>query len=103
MIRAVRVAVCGVALAAALAGCKKDDDSGATNLGPVNVDTANNTPMDGMSDEQLKRQAQALTPEQAAAAGVAVDTTIHVENLDNSDSTAAGAATHDTAARSAKQ
>jgi len=103
MTGAVRVAVCGVALAAVLAGCKRDDDTGATNLGPVHVDTANNTPMDGMSDEQLKRQAQALTPEQAAAAGMPVDTTIHDENLGSSDSTRAGAAGGDTSARAAKQ
>ncbi|HKP73930.1 MAG TPA: hypothetical protein VJT67_00245 [Longimicrobiaceae bacterium] len=98
MTGAVRVAVCGVALALALGGCKRDDDTGATNLGPVHIDTANNTPMDGMSDEQLKRQAQALTPEQAAAAGMPVDTTIHEENLGSSDSTSS-----DTTARAAKQ
>ena len=103
MTGAVRVAVCGVALAAALAGCKRDDDTGATNLGPVHVDTANNTPMDGVSDEQLKRQAQALTPDEAAARGMAVDTTIHEENLGSSDSTPARAATTDTAGRAAKQ
>lgn len=95
--RAVRVAGCGVALAAVLAGCGKRDEGGATNLGPVHVDTANNTPMDGVSDEQLKAQAQALTPEEAAARGVSVDTTIHVENLGSSDSTPAGAANNDTA------
>lgn len=99
MIRAVRVAGLGMALAAVLAGCKKDDEGGASNLGPVNVDTANNTPMDGVSDEQLKSQAQALTPEEAAARGVAVDTTIHVENLGSSDSTPAGAANNDTATK----
>ena len=84
MMRAVRVAGCGVVLAAAVlaAGCSRgDDDGGASSLGPVHVDTANDVPMDGVSDEQLKRQAQALTPEEAAARGVAVDTTIHVENL----------------------
>jgi len=102
MTGAVRVAMCGVALAAMLVGCKQGDEGGASSLGPVNVDTANNTPMDGMSDEQLKRQAQALTPEQAAAAGMAVDTTIHVENL-GSDSASAGAANNDSAAKAAKQ
>jgi hypothetical protein len=98
MIRAVRVAGCGLVLAAVVAaGCGKgDDEGGASSLGPVNVDTANNTPMDGVSDEQLKQQAQALTPEEAAARGVAVDTTIHVENLGSADSTPAGAANNDT-------
>ena len=99
MIRAVRIAGYGVVLAAVLAGCGKRDEGGATNLGPVHVDTANNTPMDGVSDEQLKRQAQALTPEEAAARGVSVDTTIHVENLGSSDSTPAGAANNDTAGK----
>jgi hypothetical protein len=102
MIRAVRLVGCGVALAAALAGCRKADDTGATNLGPVHIDTANNTPLDGVSDEQLKRQAQALTPEQAAAAGMAVDTTIHDENL-GSDTTPPRAAGSDTTAKAAKQ
>jgi hypothetical protein len=101
MIRAVRAAGCGVVLAVAVlaAGCEKGDEGGATNLGSVHVDTANNTPMDGVSDEQLKTQAQALTPEEAAARGVAIDTTIHVENLGSQDSTPAGAANNDTATR----
>lgn len=84
MIRAIRAAGCGLALAAVLAGCGRDEEGGAADVGSVRVDTANTTPMDGVSDEQLKRQAQALTPEEAAARGVAVDTTIHVENLGSS-------------------
>ena len=51
------------------------------------------------SPRSVKSQAQALTPEEAAARGVAVDTTIHVENLGSSDSTPAGAANNDTATR----
>jgi hypothetical protein len=92
-----RVAGCGLVMATlVLAGCKHEDEGGgASNLGPVQVDTANSTPMDGVSDEQLKRQAQALTPEEAAARGVAVDTTIHVENLGSEDSTPARPATGD--------
>src|SRR5215207_6304541 len=102
MMRGVRLTGCGVVLAAAVlaAGCKQDE-GGASDLGPVHVDTANNAPMDGVSDEQLKRQAQALTPEEAAARGVAVDTTIHVENLGSQDSTPAGAANNDTATKAA--
>ena len=98
MIRAVRLTGRGVLLAMVVlaAGCRKDDDGASGDLGPVHVDTANNTPMDGMSDDQLKAQAQALTPEEAAARGVAVDTTIHVENLGSQDSTPAGAANNDT-------
>lgn len=102
MTRAGRFAGCGLVLAAvALAGCSKSDDEATGNLGGVQVDTANNLPLDGVSDGQLKEQAQALTPEQAAAAGVAVDTTIHIENLSSSDSTPAGAANNDTATQAA--
>lgn len=90
-----------LSLAVLAAGCRKDDDAASGDLGPVHVDTANNTPMDGVSDDQLKSQAQALTPEEAAARGVAVDTTIHVENLGSSDSTPAGAANNDTATKAA--
>jgi hypothetical protein len=97
MTKAARFAGCGLVLASvALAGCKKHDEGNATDLGAVKVDTANNQPLDGVSDTQLKAQAQALTPEQAAAAGVAVDSTIHVENLGSEDSTPAGAANNDT-------
>jgi len=100
MTKAVRFAGCGLVLATvALAGCKKHDDADASNLGAVHVDTANDQPMDGVSDTQLKSQATALTPEQAAAQGVTVDSTIHVENLGSQDSTPAGAANNDTATR----
>ena len=101
MKRAVRLAGCGLLAAAVLAGCKKKDgdEVSGSNAG-VTVDTSDNTPMTGMSDEELKKQAQALTPEQAAAQGVAVDTTIHIENLGSQDSTPAGAANNDTAAKS---
>jgi hypothetical protein len=102
MTKAARFAGCGLVLAAvALAGCKKKDEGNATDLGSVKVDTANNQSMDGVSDTQLKSQAQALTPEQAAAAGVAVDSTIHVENLGSEDSTPAGAANNDTSTATA--
>ncbi|HYH79800.1 MAG TPA: hypothetical protein VEX86_08380 [Longimicrobium sp.] len=98
MTRAARFAGCGLMLAAvALAGCKKEGDANASDIGAVNVDTANNQSLDGVSDTQLKAQAQALTPEQAAAAGVAVDTTIHMENMSSADSTPGGAANNDTA------
>src|SRR4051812_1519484 len=100
MRRAGRIAGCGLVLAAVVAGgCRKGGDDDRANGPPVQVDTANNAPMDGVSDEQLKSQAQALTPEEAAARGVAVDTTIHVENLGSSDSTPAGAANNDTTTR----
>lgn len=100
MTRRVRAAGCAVVLAAAvLAGCgKKNAEANAANTGPAKIDTANNTPMDGVSDAQLKAQAQALTPEQAAAQGM-VDTTTHIEDLGSQDSTPAGAANNDTATK----
>jgi hypothetical protein len=99
MRRAGRIAGCGLVLAAVVAGgCRKGGDDDRANGPPVQVDTANNAPMDGVSDEQLKSQAQALTPEQAAAAGM-VDTTTHIEDLGGQDSTPAGAANNDTATK----
>jgi hypothetical protein len=88
--------------AAVLAGCHRqtEEERAAAAAGPVKVDTADNAPLNGVSDEQLKAQAQALTPEQAAAAGMAQDS-IHVEDLGDQDSTPAGAAKRDTAARAA--
>ena len=54
------------------------------------VDTTNADALDGLSSEQVSAKAEALTPEQAAARGIAVDTSIHVENL-SPDSASAGA------------
>jgi hypothetical protein len=94
-----RLAGCGLLLAAAvLGGCKKGGDDDRTAGPPVQVDTSDNTPMNGVSDEQLKEQAKALTPEQAAAQGL-VDTTTHIEDLGGQDSTPAGAANNDTATK----
>jgi hypothetical protein len=76
-----RIAGCGLLVAAALlAGCrKKSDPQNAAAAPPVHVDTTDNNPMDGVSDQQLEAKAQALTPEQAAAQGM-VDTTTHLED-----------------------
>ncbi|HSU14650.1 hypothetical protein [Longimicrobium sp.] len=101
MTRAGRIAGCGMVLAAVVAGgCKRGGDDDRASGPPVQIDSANNQPMDGVSDEQLKQQAQALTPEQAAAAGM-VDTTTHIEDLGGQDSTPAGAANNDTATKAA--
>jgi hypothetical protein len=91
MRQGVRRAGCGLLLAAALAACKQGDD-GQTGLGTVRVDTANPSPLDGVSDTELQRQAQGLTPEQAAAQGVAVDTSIHIEEVGDSTAPAPAAA-----------
>jgi hypothetical protein len=94
-----RIAGCGLMAAAALlGGCRKGGDNDRAAGPPVQVDTADNTPMNGVSDEQLKEQAKALTPEQAAAQGM-VDTTTHIEDLGGQDSTPAGAANNDTATK----
>ena len=102
MRRAGRMLGCVALLAlVGVAGCKRQPPDNSTSLGPVHVDTANTTPLDGMSDEQLKNQAQALTPEQAAARGM-VDTTTHIEDLgDDSAAPAAPAARRDSAATQA--
>ncbi|HEU4457035.1 MAG TPA: hypothetical protein VFR81_28460 [Longimicrobium sp.] len=72
-----------------LAGCRGGGD--AEDAGPaVAVDTANKDWTDGLSATQVQEQAREMTPEQAAAAGVAVDTSIHMENLGNSDSAFVG-------------
>jgi hypothetical protein len=96
MSRAGRWSGCAV-LALVVAACGHKEQDNASSLGPVHVDTANTDPRDGVSDAQLKEQAQALTPEQAAARGM-VDTTTHIEDLGGSDTTPAGAANNDTVA-----
>jgi hypothetical protein len=96
-----RLAGCGLLLAAAvLGGCRKGGGDDRNAGPPVQVDTSDNTPMNGVSDEQLKEQAKALTPEQAAAQGM-VDTTTHIEDLGGQDSTPARAANNDTATKAA--
>jgi hypothetical protein len=67
-----------------LAGCREEE--GADDGPAVSVDTANKDWTDGLSNTQVQEQAREMTPEQAAAAGMAVDTSIHMENLGNSDS-----------------
>jgi hypothetical protein len=71
------------------AGCGR---SGESDTAPAaHVDTTNADALDGMSSREVQAQAEALTPEQAAARGIAVDSTIHVENLSSQDSTPPGA------------
>jgi hypothetical protein len=74
-----------LALAAALllAACGRGGEKGA---GPVKMDTTNKEWEDGLSSQQVQTEAKALSPEQAAQMGMAVDTTIHLEALDARDS-----------------
>ena len=68
----------------AAGACKKTDADAAA--GPAQVDTTNEDWQDGMSASQVQDSARALSPEEAAQAGLAVDTSIHLEQLDARDS-----------------
>jgi hypothetical protein len=61
---------------ALLAACGRggDDDAGAARM-----DTANASWEDGLSAQQVETEARALSPEEAEAQGLTVDTTIHLE------------------------
>lgn len=67
-----------------LAACPGAGDD--AEIGAVKMDTANAQWEDGMSAEQVEEEAAALSPEQAARMGIAVDTSIHLEQLDSRDS-----------------
>ena len=60
-----------------LAACPGRGDRNGVDAA-VRMDTTNEDPLDGLSAEQLERDAEPLTPEQAAQMGI-VDTTIHLE------------------------
>ena len=66
----------------ALAACGKGEKEDAAPDAGAAIDTLNDNPLDGVSQEQIQRQATPMTPEQAEQMGI-VDTTIHVENLEN--------------------
>jgi hypothetical protein len=75
-----------LALAAALlvAACGRGGDKAAG--GPAKMDTTNKEWEDGLSSRQVETEAKALSPEEAAQMGIAVDTSIHLEALDARDS-----------------
>ena len=60
--------------------------------GAAKMDTANAQWEDGLSAEQVESEAKALSPEEAARMGIAVDTSIHLEQLDGRDTVAGGGA-----------
>lgn len=72
--RMTRLAAVAVLLLAPplLAGCGAGEEPAAAPAG----DAA----MEGLSPEQIRQQAESMSPEQAAELGI-VDTTIHVEQL----------------------
>jgi hypothetical protein len=65
------------AVVLALAACPGRGDPAAEDA--ARIDTTNENPLDGLSAEQLERQAEPMTPEQAAELGI-VDTTILLED-----------------------
>lgn len=73
----------------ALAACP---GRGRDGDGAVKMDTANAQWEDGMSAEQVQSEARALSPEEAARMGIAVDTSIHLEQLDSRDTLPGGGA-----------
>ena len=79
-------AACGLAAA----GCGRGGDEAAG--GPARMDTTNAQWEDGLSAEQVQDSARALSPEEAARMGLAVDTTIHLEQLDARDTLPGGGA-----------
>jgi hypothetical protein len=73
----------------AAAGCRRGEGDAA---GPAKMDTTNAQWEDGLSAEQVQDSARALSPEEAARMGLAVDTSIHLEQLDSRDTVAGGGA-----------
>lgn len=64
------------------------DDGGDAPLPAARRDTANPDWEDGLSAEQIEAKARALSPAEAAAQGLVVDTTIHLETpLEEGDTT----------------
>lgn len=77
------------ACAFAAGGCKR---GGSDPAGAARMDTTNTQWEDGLSAEQVQDSARALSPEEAARMGLAVDTTIHLEQLDQRDTLPGGGA-----------
>lgn len=71
-------------LLALLAACGRGGEGEKGPPDAAQMDTTNESPIDGLSREQIQRTAQPMTPEQAEALGI-VDSTIHVESM-SSDS-----------------
>jgi hypothetical protein len=84
-----RLAAVAVLPAVLLGACR---GGGGGGDGAVKMDTANTQWEDGMSAEQVQTEAKALSPEEAARMGIAVDTSIHLEQLDSRDTLGGGGA-----------
>ena len=81
--------LCPFAVVAALCACT---GRGSEGDAAVKMDTANAQWEDGMSAEQVQSEAKALSPEEAARMGIALDTSIHLEQLDSRDTLPGGGA-----------
>ena len=68
----------------ALAGCDRGEAPRRATAEPARMDTTNQRALDGLSAEQIRAQAEAMSPERAEALGI-IDTTIHVESLQSPD------------------
>jgi hypothetical protein len=75
--------------ACAAAGCNRGEREAG---GAAKMDTTNANWEDGLSAEQVQDSARALSPEEAAQMGLAVDTSIHLEQLDSRDTMPGGGA-----------
>lgn len=82
------LAVLGTACLLAACPGDRDGDGGRA----VQIDTTNDEWEDGLSAEQVQAEAAAMSPEEAARAGLSVDTTIHLEELGPRDSIPTAAA-----------
>lgn len=77
------VRLCVLAAAAPLLAACPGRDRDAADAA-VRIDTTNEEALDGLSAEQLQRQAEPMSPEEARAMGI-VDTTIHLEQERDAD------------------
>jgi hypothetical protein len=66
----------------ALSGCGRDEPA----MEPGAVSGAEEPAVDGLTPEEIRRQAEPMSPEQAEQLGI-VDTTIHVEQLTTPEDT----------------
>ena len=80
MLRRPLAALAACLLLAACPGRGEDEEARR-----VRMDTANGNWEDGLSADQVESEARALSPEEAEAQGLTVDTTIHLEVPDARD------------------
>ena len=87
--RLVLVATAALATVLGASACQSREDEETPS--PAAMDTTNKQWEDGLSGQQVQQSASTMSPEEAEQRGL-VDTTIHMENLGNSDSVDAATA-----------